>query len=100
MDTQHTILEFIKVQFRGIWHRSFDASKAIYIPNDPNKKLGVLLVVCNELAGIITYEFVIPVTNPKERASTQVWVNWAENLIHIPAICKKSAQEDIAKCGE
>ena len=98
MDTSHTVLEFIKVQFRGIWHRAFDADKAIYTPNDPKKKPGLLLVVCNELAGIITYEFLIPPANPKERESSQVWVNWAENLIHIPAICRKSVDTDVAKC--
>lgn len=99
MDTQHTILEFIKVQFRGVWNRAFDAEKAIYTPRDPNKKEGILFVVCNELAGVITYEFLIPVTSPNEKEVLQVWVNWAENLIHIPAICVKSAKGDATKCG-
>ncbi len=98
MDTQHTVLEFIKVQFRGIWHRSFDAEKVIYTPNDPKQKQGLLLVVCKELAGIVTYEFLIPKTSPNEKEQLQVWVNWAENLIHIPAICRKSFDTDIAKC--
>jgi hypothetical protein len=44
MDTSHTILEFIKVQFIGVWHRAFDADKAIYTPNDPNKKKGYFLL--------------------------------------------------------
>jgi hypothetical protein len=97
MDTPHTILEFIKVQFIGAWHRAFDADKAIYTPNDPNKKEGILFVVCEEGAGIITYEFLLKVQRT-EKASVQVWVNWAENLIHIPAICRKSFDKDITKC--
>jgi len=97
MDTSHTILEFIKVQFIGAWHRSFDADKAIYTPNDPNKKEGLLLVVCEEGAGIITYEFVLAL-NHTERVLQQVWVNWVENLIHIPAICRKSFDKVITKC--
>ncbi len=101
MDTSHTILEFIKVQFIGPWHRSFDADKAIYTPifnpTQPNKNEGMLLVVCEEAAGLITYEFFLALKHT-ERDLLQVWVNWAENLIHIPAICKKSADKDITKC--
>ena len=97
MNTPHTVLQFIKTQFIGSWRRSFDIDKAIYSAGEGAKE-EIILVVCREGAGLMTYEFVLDFSNPLNRETLQVWIKWGENLIHIPAICKKSSDKDITKC--
>ena len=74
-----SVLEFTKIQFLGNWKRAVEASYANYIAED--EKGSTLSVVWQGETGIeVTYDFTI-------KCKDQVWVNWAENIVHIPALC-------------
>jgi hypothetical protein len=83
----HTALVFVKMQFQGQWSRF---SLVQQIGYDVNRG-GLLLVVTeDENAAKTTYWF-------KLAAGHEVWV--LEDVVHIPAICVKSAPGDQIRCG-
>lgn len=82
----HTVLVFVKLQFLGQWSR-FSAAQAI---SYQVAKAGQLLVVTeDENAAKTTYWF-------RLNEGHEVWV--IEDVVHIPALCQKSAPGDQARC--
>jgi len=83
----HTILVFVHLQFQGQWTRSSGVQQIIYTGGNPTNEL--LVVAEDENAAKTTYLFAV-------KLGEDVWVD--RNVIHIPAICIKSAQGDQSKC--
>jgi hypothetical protein len=83
----HTVLVYVKLQFQEKWSRFNGAEGITYSVVD---KSGVLLVVTeDENSAKTTYEFIL-------QEGHEVWV--IGDVVHIPAICIKSAKGDEAKC--
>jgi len=82
----HTVLVFVKMQFLGQWSRFSGAQQIAYNV----EKTGQLMVVTeDENAAKTTYWFRL------ERGH-EVWA--VEDVVHIPAICIKSAPGDQIRC--
>jgi hypothetical protein len=82
----HTVLVFVKLQFLGQWTRW---SGTQFIGYTSGKSAQLMVVTEDESAAKTTYWFKL---NPEH----DVWVE--EDVVHIPAICAKSAQGDQTKC--
>jgi hypothetical protein len=82
----HTVLVFVKMQFLGQWSRFSGTQQIAY----DVQKVGQLMVVTeDENAAKTTYWF-------KLDRGHEVWV--VEDVVHIPAICIKSAPGDQIRC--
>jgi hypothetical protein len=87
---EHTILEFIRVQCLGDWARWSGTQMIGYTPH----KDGQVVVVTQDNQGAkTTYWF-------KVRSGKDVWVQEYLSIIHVPAICSKSASGDKAGCRD
>jgi hypothetical protein len=82
-----TVLVYVKLQFLQQWSRFNGAEGITYsVVSD----IGELLVVTEDQnSAKTTYEFVL-------QQGHEVWV--IGDVAHIPAICRKSAPGDDAKC--
>jgi len=82
----HTVLVFVKLQFQKKWTRFSGTQMIAYTAAEP----GQLVAVAEGETGVkTTYFFNL-------EAGHEVWV--IENVVHIPAICIKSAPGDEARC--
>lgn len=83
----HSALAFTRLQFLGQdWTRYSGVSEIIYTPNSDQE----LLVVTESETGVhTTFWF-------RVSAHDDVWV--VDNVVHIPAICLRSAEGDQSKC--
>jgi hypothetical protein len=82
----HTVLVFVKMQFLGQWARF---SLTQQIGYDVTKAGQLMVVTEDENAAKTTYWF-------KLDRGHEVWV--IEDVVHIPAICIKSAPGDQIRC--
>ena len=82
----HTVLVFVKLQFLGVWTR-WSGTQMIGYTSGRGAQL--MVVTEDQDATKTTYWFKL---NPEH----DVWVE--ENVVHIPAICVKSARGDETKC--
>jgi hypothetical protein len=83
----HSTLVFTRLQFLGQdWTRYSGVSEIIYTPNSDQE----LVVVTEGETGVhTTFWF-------RVSARDDVWV--VNNVVHIPAICLRSAEGDQSKC--
>ena len=83
----HSALVFTRLQFLGQdWTRYSGVSEIIYTPNSDQE----LVVVTESETGLpTTFWF-------RVSARDDVWV--VNNVVHIPAICLRSAEGDQSKC--
>jgi hypothetical protein len=82
----HTVLVFVKLQFLGQWTRW---SGIQFIGYTSGKAAQLLVVTEDESAAKTTFWF-------KLDPAHDVWVE--EDVVHVPAICLKSAPGDQARC--
>ncbi len=82
----HTVLVFVKLQFLGQWSRFSGTDAVAYNAAKPGQ---LLVVTEDESAAKTTYWF-------RLAAGHEVWV--VEDVVHIPAICLKSAPGDQTRC--
>jgi hypothetical protein len=94
-----TVLEFTKIQFLGYWERQIIGTNSIYYPGE-KEKTALLLVVWQGSTGVeITYEFIVQYKGPNDQGNfNEVWVSWAENIIHVPSQCIKKGYGDLTQC--
>jgi len=83
----HTVLVFVKLHFLGQWTRWSGASDTIGYTSGRSAQL--LVVTEDESAAKTTYWF-------RLAAGHDVWVD--DDVVHVPAICFKSAPGDQARC--
>jgi hypothetical protein len=90
MATQHQVIKFVLVDFRGDWKRSFSPDAGVlYEAVGPANEISVV----KEVPGTgtaTTYHYRLP-------AGAEAAV--IEDVIHVPAICFKSEQGNTVKCG-
>lgn len=82
MKGAYTVLQFTKIKFINKWARlGSNSTKTEYIPSASknDKEINLKVLWESETGDLYTYSFIVP--NDRE----QVWVNWAENIVHIPA---------------
>lgn len=82
----HTVLVFVKVQFQGQWSRFSLVQTLGY---DVVKGGQLLVVTEDENAAKTTFWFTL-------QSGHEVWIT--DDIIHIPALCLKSAPGDYTKC--
>lgn len=82
----HTVLVFVKLQFLGQWSRFSGPDMVAYQTAKPGQ---MVVVTEDENAAKTTYWFNLA-------AGHEVWVD--EDVVHIPAICLKSAPGDQTRC--
>lgn len=83
----HSALVFTRLQFLGQdWTRYSGVSEIIYTPNSDQE----LVVVTEGETGVSTTFWF------RVSARDDVWV--VNNVVHIPAICLRSAEGDQSKC--
>ncbi|HUK53340.1 MAG TPA: hypothetical protein VL099_08635 [Candidatus Binatia bacterium] len=83
----HTVLVFVRLQFQDDWTRWSGVNQIGYTANAKSNQL--LVVVEDTNAAKTTYFFNVG-------QGEDVWVE--RNVVHIPAICVKSAPGDEVKC--
>ena len=89
MATQHQVIKFVLVDFRGDWQRSILTIGVGYTAIAPSNEIAVV----KEVPGTgtaTTYLYRIP-------ARAEVVV--IDDVIHIPARCAKSEPGNTVKCG-
>jgi hypothetical protein len=83
----HSALVFKRLQFLGQdWTRFSGVSEIIYTPNTDEE---LVVVTESETGAYTTFWF-------RVKAGNDVWV--IKNVVHIPAICLRSASGDESKC--
>ena len=83
----HSALIFKRLQFLGQdWTRFSGPSEIIYTPNTDQE---LVVVTESETGAYTTFWF-------RVKAGNDVWV--IHNVVHIPAICLRSASGDESKC--
>ena len=83
----HTVLVFVKLQFVQQWTRTNGAEGITYTV--AAKSGGLLVVTEDQNSAKMTYEFVL-------QEGHEVWV--IDDVVHVPAICVKSAKGDVTEC--
>jgi hypothetical protein len=83
----HTVLVFVKLQFLGQWTRW--SSSSDFIGYTSGKAAQLLVVTEDTSAAKTTYWF-------KLAPGHDVWVD--DDVVHIPALCLKSAGGDQSRC--
>ena len=83
----HSALVFKRLQFLGQdWTRYSGVSEIMYSPNTDEE---LVVVTESETGAYTTFWF-------RVKAGNDVWV--IDNVVHIPAICLRSASGDESKC--
>jgi hypothetical protein len=83
----HTVLEFVHVQFLGDWTRWSGTQMIGYTSN--REAINLMVVVEDAQAVKTTYWF-------RVGRQLDVWID--RNVIHIPAICVRSAAGNRTRC--